>query len=281
MHATTILVLLIAHKSVVGLPYYVNPNYSGSINTGYLYNVVYECPRDYRWNVFTEQCEMVKLKTTTTPPSYYYPYENSVTGNDPDPPYVSYGITSGYYKSRNDGPAKMQRKKGITFNPDTNRCENHQPVRQRPHVPYLAPKLQTTMPTGGNTPHGCPDHVDPYNPVHLPHPDCAKYYKCTTSGPEEWHCPDGLHWSRALNRCDHYWRAGCAGGGSKDLSMVTSTASPVITTATTTSTARTTAASTKVSSTTGATLSRFGGLVDETTESEDFYTTDAVIANDL
>lgn len=253
MHATTILILLIAHKSVVGLPYYVNPNYSGSTNTGYLYNVVYECPRGYRWNDFTKQCEVVKLKTTTTPPTYYYPYENSFTGNGPV--HVTYGKTSGYYKSRNDGPAKMQRKKGFTFDPDTNRCEDHQPVLQRPHVPYLAPKLQTTMSTGGNTPHGCPDHFDPYNPVHVPHPDCSKYYKCTTSGPEERPCPDGLHWSRALNHCDQYWRAGCAGGGSKDLSMVTSTASPVITTATTTSTARTTTASTKVSSTTGATLS--------------------------
>lgn len=45
-----------------------------------------------------------------------------------------------------------------------------------------------------------PENTDP--PVHLPHEDCSKFYKCDWGVPKEFDCPPGQHWNAAADYCD-------------------------------------------------------------------------------
>lgn len=61
---------------------------------------------------------------------------------------------------------------------------------------------------GGGTDDRCPaDNSGP--PVHLPHEDCSKFYKCDWGIPVEMDCPDGQHWNAAADYCDHPENANC------------------------------------------------------------------------
>ncbi|EAT46330.1 AAEL002482-PA [Aedes aegypti] len=275
MQAAIKLVFILIHKAVAESPtvtniYYQNPNDCTKFTIGLNEAVTYECPRGYHWNNYMNRCDLSESKTSTTP-KYYYSYSHAYNP-------IGHDAASRYEISRLARPLEMQCRQGYTFNSYTNRCEVL-PTASRPKTPYLAPRFHTVPP--GTSSIGCPRIVDPNNPVYRPHSDCAKFYMCTPSGPEEWSCPDGLHWSETVNRCDQSWRAGCR-RDDRVISVVKSTMNPVTTTTTTTTIRSShfiasTAATPYYSLTTTASDDNFGGVTEDTTIWEDFYTTDSSI----
>ncbi|XP_062557455.1 keratin-associated protein 16-1-like [Armigeres subalbatus] len=70
-----------------------------------------------------------------------------------------------------------------------------------------------TCPPGACTPDDrCPTGgCQECDPLLLPHPDnCGMFLKCTHGFACEMTCPDGLHWSSALNRCEWPENGDCA-----------------------------------------------------------------------
>lgn len=57
----------------------------------------------------------------------------------------------------------------------------------------------------------CPA-IDPEFAVHLPHPQCTKFYKCSNGVPYELECPDELHFNQDKSVCDWPIDAGCVEG---------------------------------------------------------------------
>nr|AYV99605.1 venom polypeptide [Dolopus genitalis] len=162
---------------------------------------------------------------------------------------------SKFYKCLNGVAYPVSCPAGLHWSNDLNRCDWPEVAKCDPkvQVPSVEQNIKTAMnkellttampttvkPTGPAVNALCPPEEDPKTPTVLPYPnDCSKFYKCLNGRAYPISCPQGLHWSTKLQRCDWPEVAGC------DPSIPT-TLIPEVTTSSATSTPSTAAPTTE------------------------------------
>ncbi|KAL9704456.1 hypothetical protein quinque_007974 [Culex quinquefasciatus] len=91
---------------------------------------------------------------------------------------------------------------GLHFNAQQSRCDYQDAACCDTSIPCARTNLE--VPMSSCIPDvRCSLYENPFDPTHLPHPtNCNRFYKCSYGKACELPCPQGQHFSVAMNRCE-------------------------------------------------------------------------------
>ncbi|EDS30452.1 conserved hypothetical protein [Culex quinquefasciatus] len=91
---------------------------------------------------------------------------------------------------------------GLHFNAQQSRCDYQDAACCDTSIPCARNNLE--VPMSSCIPDvRCSLYENPFDPTHLPHPtNCNRFYKCSYGKACELPCPQGQHFSVAMNRCE-------------------------------------------------------------------------------
>lgn len=122
--------------------------------------------------------------------------------NSEKPLFLKHSSCEKFYMCSGGEACEVDCPPGLHFNAQQSRCDYQDAACCDTSIPCARNNLE--VPMSSCIPDvRCSLYENPFDPTHLPHPtNCNRFYKCSYGKACELPCPQGQHFSVAMNRCE-------------------------------------------------------------------------------